>query len=261
VYGVLKAMEEAGRARRGYFVAGLGATQFALPGAEERLRALRDPERDSSTVSAAGANPGRRQPGAGGDGAMRSVLPERDPDTFVLAATDPANPYGATLPWPERDADGGARPQRAAGAQVVLHEGRLVAALLRGEHQLLTFLPREEPERSRSARALAQALAALVDDGRRKALLVARVDGEDVARSPLAPFLAAAGFTPGIKGYLKRAPLQLHVRGPGLAMPSLREPVGRMRGPLGADLPRAPPRDGGDDLADDDDLEHDLDSV
>jgi ATP-dependent Lhr-like helicase len=184
VYGVLKAMEEAGRARRGYFVAGLGATQFALPGAEERLRGMREP-------------------------AGRS-----EPETAVLAATDPANAYGATLPWPERLFDEGARPQRSAGAQVVLHEGRLLAALLRGEHQLVTFLPPEEPERSRSARALAFALADLVDGGRRRALLVSRVDGDDVARSPLAAFLIAAGFTPGIRGFLKRAPLELALRAP-----------------------------------------------
>src|SRR5204863_1242326 len=82
VYPVLKAMEDAGRARRGYFVEGLGAAQFAVPGAEDRLRALRESP--------------------------------AEPLTLVLAATDPANPYGAVLPWP---AEG---PQRAAGAQVVL---------------------------------------------------------------------------------------------------------------------------------------------
>jgi ATP-dependent Lhr-like helicase len=89
----------------------------------------------------------------------------------------------------------------------MLHDGALVGWLGRGEHNLHTFLPAEEPGRSRSARALARALAALVDEGRRKALLVARVDGEDVNGSALAPFLKEAGFTAGIKGYLKRAPL------------------------------------------------------
>jgi len=173
VYPVLKAMEDAGRARRGYFVAGLGGAQFAVPGAEERLRTFREP------------------------------APE--PLTLVLAATDPANPYGATLPWPRTN--GEARAQRAAGAQVVLHDGALVGWLGRGEQNLQTFLPGEEPERSQSARALARALAALVDEGRRKALLIARVDGEDVDGSSLAPALKEAGFTPGIKGYLKRAPL------------------------------------------------------
>jgi len=200
VYDVLKAMEESGRARRGYFVAGLGATQFALPGADERLRALRDP-------------------------------PE-EPEIAVLAATDPANPYGAMLPWPSRGADGeGARPQRAAGAHVVLVGGELAAWLGRGEQNLLTFLPAEEPERSRRARALANALARLVDSGRRRALLISRVDGEPVQSSALGPLLVAAGFSAGHKGYLKRAPVDsLGLR--------LRAPAGALRGPLGPDLPR-----------------------
>jgi ATP-dependent helicase Lhr and Lhr-like helicase len=172
VYPVLKAMEDAGRARRGYFVEGLGGAQFAVPGAEERLRSFREEE--------------------------------REPRTLVLAATDPANPYGATLPWPRGDGEG--RAQRAAGAQVVLHDGALVAWLGRGEHNLHTFLPAEEPARTRSARALARALAAQVEEGRRKALLIARVDGEDVNASPLAPGLRESGFTAGIKGYLKRTP-------------------------------------------------------
>ena len=198
VYDVLKAMEESGRVRRGYFVAGLGATQFALPGADERLRALRDP-------------------------------PE-EPQTSVLAATDPANPYGAMLPWPARGADGeGARPQRSAGAHVVLVGGEITAWLGRGEQNLLTFLPAEEPERTRRGRALANALARLVDSGRRRALLVARVDGEPVHSSPLGPLLVAAGFTAGHKGYLKRAPVDaLGLR--------LRAPAGAPRGPLGPDL-------------------------
>ncbi len=173
VYPVLKAMEEAGRARRGYFVEGLGGAQFAVPGAEERLRAFRETS--------------------------------GEPLTLVLAATDPANPYGATLPWPRMDGEG--RAQRAAGAQVVLYDGELAGWLGRGEQHLQTFLPDEEPARSRAGRALAHALAAQVDEGRRKALLIARVDGEDVNSSPLAPALKEAGFTPGMKGYLKRAPL------------------------------------------------------
>ncbi|HET7784902.1 MAG TPA: DEAD/DEAH box helicase [Myxococcales bacterium] len=177
VYPVLKVMEEGGRARRGYFVAGLGGAQFAVPGAEERLRSF-------------------REPGAG-----------QEPLTLVIAATDPANPYGATLPWPRKGEDGESRAQRAAGAQVVLHDGALIGWLGRGEHNLHTFLPEEEPAHGQCARALARALAALVDEGRRKALLIARVDGEDVNAARLAPELKAAGFTAGIKGYLKRAPL------------------------------------------------------
>ena len=173
VYGVLKAMEEAGRIRRGYFVAGLGGAQFALSGTEERLRSFREP-------------------------------PEED-IALVLAATDPANPYGATLPWPDRD--GGNGPQRAAGAQVILFRGQLAGWLGRGEHHLQTFLPESEPQRSQAMRALAEALAQLVESGKRRALLIARVDGDEVNASPLAPVLEGVGFIPGIKGYLKRSPL------------------------------------------------------
>jgi ATP-dependent Lhr-like helicase len=177
VYPVLKAMEEAGRARRGYFVAGLGAAQFALPGADDRLRALRD-------------------------------RPEA-PATYVLAATDPANPYGAALPWPESP---GGRPQRVPGAQVVIRDGELCAYARGAERSVLTFFPAEDPERQKAAAAVAEALAGLVEGGRRRALLVSRVDGGDPAQSPLGPALAARGFTPGSRGYLKRAPLAVRLR-------------------------------------------------
>jgi ATP-dependent helicase Lhr and Lhr-like helicase len=170
VYDVFKAMEEAGRVRRGYFVAGLGATQFALPGADDRLRSVREPSPEGRT--------------------------------WVLAATDPANPWGAALAWPESASP--SRPQRAAGARVVIREGALLAVTGRGDRSLVTFLPAEEPERSEAARALAAALAAPVDDGRRRAVLISRIDGEDPASSPLAPYLAKAGFTPGSRGWLKR---------------------------------------------------------
>jgi ATP-dependent Lhr-like helicase len=162
--------------RRGYFVAGLGATQFALPGADDRLRAVREP-------------------------------PD-DPRALIVAATDPANPYGAALPWPETPTDGDAktaRPQRAAGAHVVLLDGALVGYVGRTEKNLLTFLPKDEPERGHAAEALVGTLSALVDEGRRRTLLVARVDGEDPERSAIGPKLAAAGFTPTSKGYFKRA--------------------------------------------------------
>ncbi len=173
IYEVLKAMEQSARVRRGYFVAGLGATQFALPGADDRLRACRDPHGDSLAR--------------------------------VLAAMDPANPYGAALPWPWPD-DGrdGARPQRAAGAQVILHDGQLLGYLGRTEKDLLTFLPEGFTASSRSARALAQALAALVDDHARRTLILGRIDGDDPEKSPLGPHLAEAGFSPSSKGWFKR---------------------------------------------------------
>ncbi len=173
VYPVFKAMEEAGQVRRGYFVAGLGATQFALPGADDRLRGQREaPEPDAA-------------------------------QTLVLAATDPANPYGAALAWPQAGA-GDARPQRAAGAQVVLKDGELLAWIGRTETNLLTFLPAEEPDRSAGARDLAKGLSRLVETGRRRAVLVGKVDGRDPRESPLAPHLADAGFLAGSRGYLKR---------------------------------------------------------
>jgi len=171
VYEVLKALEDAGRVRRGYFVAGLGATQFALPGADDRLRAMRDPPEESTTV--------------------------------VISATDPANPYGAALRWPERE---GARCQRAAGAQVILKDGAMLAFTRKSEKNLLTFLPEEEPARSLAAEAVVEALASLVDDGKRRALLITQVDGENPVMSPLGPHLAAAGFNAGYKGFLKRQP-------------------------------------------------------
>ena len=169
LYPVLKALEEAGRIRRGYFVAGLGAAQFARAGAEDRLRALREPRAEAPPV--------------------------------VLAATDPANPYGAALPWPDQDA----RPQRAAGAQVVLWEGSLIAYLGRREKTLLTFLPEEEPERSRAARHVAAALAGLVDGTLRRALILAIIDGQPARQSPLGDALREAGFVGVGEGFVLRA--------------------------------------------------------
>jgi ATP-dependent Lhr-like helicase len=162
VYEVLKAMEEAGRIRRGYFVAGRGATQFALPGADDRLRACREREEGASRV-------------------------------HVLAATDPANPYGASLAWPAHPS--GKVPQRAAGARVVIREGALVAWLARREEQLLTFLEQDAPDLEAARADLAGALASLVDSGARRTLLVTTVDGERAMASALAPAMLAAGFT------------------------------------------------------------------
>jgi ATP-dependent Lhr-like helicase len=190
VYEVLKAMEDAGRVRRGYFIAGRGGAQFALPGADDRLRARREPD-DA-------------------------------PMTIVLAATDPANPFGASLPWPERagsvpaeplamtaeprDDPRGARPQRAAGALVVIRDGALLAWVGRSEQALLTFLPTREPARAASSRALATALAELVTSGRRRAVLLSTIDGADSEASPVAPDLFAVGFIASSKGLFKRAP-------------------------------------------------------
>ncbi|MFN2521247.1 MAG: DEAD/DEAH box helicase [Candidatus Limnocylindria bacterium] len=171
VYGVLKLLEEAGRVRRGYFVAGRGATQFALPGATERLRAVRDPG------------------------------PE--PECVVLAATDPAQPHGAALPWPERAE--GRRPMRSAGAIAVLVDGALAAWLGRDERQVLTFVD-VVPERDGAdvRRAIAGALATRVDRGIVRALVIDHVDGVAARSSPMADALGTAGFIPTARGFLKR---------------------------------------------------------
>jgi len=170
VYPVLKAMENAGRIRRGYFVAGLGATQFATAGALDLLRSFRD-------------------------------APEK-PETFMLAATDPANPYGAIVKWPESPF----ALTRSVGASVIVVDGKLVAYIGRGEKQITTFLPDDEPTRTNVAREIANALAALVLRGGRRALLIAEVDAQPVAKSAIAPMLVEAGFTPSSMGYQLRAP-------------------------------------------------------
>jgi ATP-dependent Lhr-like helicase len=159
LYPVLRAMEEAGRARRGYFVDGLGGSQFALPGAVDRLRAARD-----------------------------------SPSTIVaLAATDPANPYGAALPWPAGEADAG-RMARAAGAFVVLDAGELRLYLERGGRSLLTRGEAGQVATVEHVRALA---AAAIRAGR---VEVQRVDGTPVRQSKLAATLVEAGFGQSPRG-------------------------------------------------------------
>ena len=166
VYRVLAAAEEAGRLRRGYFVERLGAAQFAALGAVDRLRGI---------VSPIGAEP------AG--------------EALVLAACDPANPYGAALPWPQRPSvDGGGRghqPGRKAGALVVLVDGELALYVERGGRTLLCW-----PEDARVLAAAAAALAGAVHSGALGTLTVAKVDGEPALGSehPLALALAGAGF-------------------------------------------------------------------
>ncbi|MEV4122175.1 ATP-dependent helicase [Micromonospora sp. NPDC049645] len=170
VYPVLSALEERGAARRGYFVEGLGAAQFAVPGAVDRLRALAEPT-----------------DGARGRGAAATVL----------AATDPANPYGAALPWPERvvDSGDGATPAtghragRKAGALVVQVGGDLVLYVERGGRTLLSFSDDADP-----LAAAGKALADAVHSGALGAMSVERADGEAVHSSPLRDALTAAGF-------------------------------------------------------------------
>ena len=185
VYPVLRAMEEAGQCRRGYFVEGLGAAQFALPGAVDRMRAMAD------------------RPRAADPAARASISAER---AVVLAAADPAQPYGAALPWPDRpgEAPSSHRPGRKAGALVVLIDGSLVLYVERGGRTLLSWT--DDPDLLGPAAA---ALAAAVRDGALGRMSVERADGLTVGSgihgSPLAQALEAAGFRPTPRGLRLRA--------------------------------------------------------
>jgi len=178
VYDVLKALEESGRVRRGYFAADLGATQFAMPAAVDLLRSLRITQQEQSEV-------------------------------VMLAATDPANPYGALLRWPAAPEEGSSLT-RSVGARVVLVDGALTAYMRRGNPNIQVLLPEEEPQRSQTARALAEFLVQHVQrgenpDGRgRTSMLITQVNGVSVAEHPLARFLLDAGF--------QAAPLGFNVR-------------------------------------------------
>jgi len=160
VYPVLKLMEETGAVRRGYFVAGLGAAQFAHPGAVDRLRTLREGVDDDEVVT--------------------------------LAAADPAQPYGAALGWPQTTG----RPSRSAGAYVVLANGEPAAFLERGAKTLVTF--GADPGR------WADALAALVKDGRVRRIELRQIDGTAAGDHPAAALLREVGFADGYRGLTLR---------------------------------------------------------
>ena len=170
VYPILTALEDRGRCRRGYFVEGLGGAQFALPGAVDRMRAL-----DADETA--------------------------DARAVVLASTDPANPFGAALPWPERGAaEAGHRAGRKAGAFVVLVGGRLALYVERGGRTLLTY--GDEPALLAPA---VQALAAAARAGLLGRIEIERADGAPVRDTPLAAALAEAGFSSTYKGLRLRA--------------------------------------------------------
>ncbi|MFI6516293.1 DEAD/DEAH box helicase [Spirillospora sp. NPDC050679] len=187
VYPVLRALEESGRCRRGYFVEGLGAAQFALPGAVDRLRALRPAEPAPDELAALWETPARRDTG-------RRAL--------VLAAADPANPYGAALPWPDRPGEvaSGHKPGRKAGALVVLIDGRLALYVERGGKTLLSW-----DDDAELLRPAVDALALAVREGVLGKLTVERADGESINDSPLAAALEAAGFHPTPRGLRLRS--------------------------------------------------------
>jgi ATP-dependent Lhr-like helicase len=169
VYKVLRAMEDSGRCRRGYVIEGLGAAQFAVPGAIDRLRGL-------SQVSA--------DVGA----------------TIVLAAADPAQPYGAALPWPPTVGDARHRPGRKAGALAVLVDGAAVLYVERGGRSLLSFV-----EHTDTLRAAIRALAGAVQQGWLGSLSVQRADGEAAVGSALDKLLRDAGFRVTPRGLRLRA--------------------------------------------------------
>jgi ATP-dependent Lhr-like helicase len=171
VYPVLRALEEAGRIRRGYFVDGLGAAQFALAGAIDRLRALREPDAERPRVD-------------------------------LLAAADPAQPYGAALAWPRRGDDDRRPYPRAAGAHVVLVDGAAVLYVERGGKGLATFPAADDPGRAGLALT---ALRGLLGEGRLREIVVARVDGVPLGpEHPWRPRLVEAGFVAGYRGLALR---------------------------------------------------------
>jgi ATP-dependent Lhr-like helicase len=180
VYQVLKAMEDAGRVRRGYFVAGLGGAQFAIPAALDLLRSRRDAPEASTAV--------------------------------IVSATDPASPYGSLLKWPGAGwageiaqlaghdagapADGGRGPTRTAGALVVIVDGQAAGYLRRGERELLLLVPPTEPTRSNATREVARALAGMSaarDEGHR-GMLIAEIDGLLATTHPSVRLFLDAGF-------------------------------------------------------------------
>ena len=177
IYDVMKALEESGRIRRGFFAADLGATQFAMPAALDLLRSLRtapDPER---------------------------------PEMLALAATDPANPYGALLRWPQQNEAGEtASLTRSVGARVLLCNGALAGYMRRGNPNLQLFLPAEEPQRSQVARAMAHFLAQLGqrmmgEESNRTGMLITSVNGVPVVEHGFARFLLDAGFQAAPMGF------------------------------------------------------------
>ncbi|MCE6997664.1 ATP-dependent helicase [Saccharothrix sp. S26] len=173
VYRVLRAMEESGQVVRGYVVEGLGAAQFAARGAVDRLRASSRPPGQEHTAT---------------------------PEAVVLAAADPAQPYGAALPWPDLSGEGKHRPGRKSGALVVLVDGQATLYVERGGRSLLSFTEQED-----ALRAAAQALSRAVRDGWLGQLAVQRADGEVALGSHLAGILQEAGFRATPKGLRLRA--------------------------------------------------------
>jgi len=167
-YRVLAGFEEAGHCRRGYVIERLGAAQFAASATVDRLRTF-----------AGLADPPPRK-------------------AVTLAATDPANPYGAALGWPKRD-EVSHRPGRKAGGLVVLVDGSLVLYLERGGRTVLCFT-----DDSEVLRAAGSDLAATARARRLDTLTVEKVNDEGVYGTELALALQEAGFVATPRGYTLR---------------------------------------------------------
>ncbi|MDQ6657534.1 MAG: ATP-dependent helicase [Actinomycetota bacterium] len=188
MYRVLAAFEESGRVRRGYFVEGLGAAQFGAAGAVDRLRATAD-------ETALPRRPAGRPIGT-------DVAPAAD--ALVLAAADPANPFGAALPWPDRGLADTHRPARRAGAVVVLSAGEPILYAERGGRSVLSFT--DQPPKLQAAAA---ALAGVVVSGRIAGMTVTKIDGADAvgpeAAREVVQALQANGFAITPRGFRLRA--------------------------------------------------------
>jgi ATP-dependent Lhr-like helicase len=187
LYDTFCNLETLGLCRRGYFIEGMGGAQFALPGAVERLRSPRPAAPAAPAATAAETARGRTG--------------EEGPATLVLAAADPAQPYGAALPWPRRE-EGERRPARVAGAYVVLVEELPALYVERGGRGLVLLAGREEAERRlpSAPEPIAAGLAALAEAvraGRVSKLSLERIDGEPAIGSPLAATLVELGFQTG----------------------------------------------------------------
>ena len=195
IYPALKTLEESGRIRRGMFVAGLGAAQFAMPAAIDMLRSLR-------------GNPERAE-------------------VVHLAASDPANPYGSFLAWPKDADESSVAPHsmaRAAGASVILVNGQLAGFLRRRNPSIRIFLPENDPERTHVAREVAAKLAEIARrwQSRRGGLLIAHINEKVAQEHFLGRFLETAGFVDTANGY------QMRRMSPAAAPENVREPEDEM---------------------------------
>ncbi len=204
IYRVLRAAEEQGRVRRGYFVEGLGGAQFASAAAVEQLRACRDelhaPAGGSSIGDPHAGDPLTGGPltgdpptgdplTGGGDTGLARPKPARGSEPLVLAATDPAQPFGAALDWPET----AGRPTRSAGAHVVLADGQALLFVERSGRSVHTFAATANP-------AWVPAVKDAIDAGRMRPLELEKIDSQPASAHPLHDWLLANGFTQSYRG-------------------------------------------------------------